>query len=185
MTSIYLDAIRDVIVANDDFIARFDKITARTPGGPAKYTLTAPMRRLRIRDNHDGTLDLTAATAGHGPVAILRMTGTSSDERVDAVARRAAPNLIANPNLIDDAYRHLADALRQLTKMSFATRADQSHILEGAIQSAAVLLLDPDTIQRQERLRRYWEREAARRRDYIDMLDWSYRAGSPGSGKRA
>lgn len=156
---------------------------SRTPGRWAAYPLAAPPRRYAwLHDRGDGR-DLLVQTDRHGPVGLLRVVGDS--EWVEAEALVPDSSEIANPNMAGRAFDELRIVLSRIGHLENATAADQAYLLEESLETAAILLLDPDTLARQEQIRAYMEREKIRRESYVELCDWSYRGGAPGLGKRS
>jgi hypothetical protein len=116
-------------------------------------------------------------------VALVRVIGNGPWVDVEALVPQSSD--IANPNFAGRAFDGLQGALSRIGGMNDASAADQAYLFEGALETAAILLLDPDTLARQEMIRAYLEREHIRRANYVDMCDWSYSGGAPGLGKRA
>ena len=165
--------------------AEFAERMTRTPGGPSAYPLAAPLRTFAWRDGAEGCRELVARTGIHGPVALLRVRHASGSLIAVEVAEMD-PAAVARPDALEAVRSTMRAELERLAERDGWAGSDVAWVLERILQTAAILLLDPEVEDRLRRARGYAARERARKAaSPYDMADFSYRAGSPGLGRRA
>lgn len=157
-------------------------LMARTPGGAGAYPLMAPSRGYGwITD--EGSRRLAVRTAEHGPISLLRLTpATTGFSSVDVLV--PDPAKCANPDVIGGVITDLHVELAALSANRELTTADRAVLLSTILERAAILLLDPDTEQRQAAIA---EVKRRRRDPYglLPSLDFAEHAASGGGGRRA
>lgn len=186
MTRICLEALRAVVRDADEHASRVEAELARTPNGYEARPLMAPMWRFSIKRRPGLSMLFRARTREHGPADLMSLTGDGEDVQAEAILVRTDAR-IANPALAEQSHSLVQGVLDKIERMERPTCADQAHVLYQPLSNAAILLLDPDTIARQRRIKAYFQRMQALHGDeiYYDLSGFAYHGGSPGLGKRA
>jgi len=156
---------------------------ARTPGGLEAYPNMAPPRLYAWQAEADGARMLTVRTPAHGPAMLLRVAPATGGEAVVS-AVIPDPVTIARPEALGEVLTGLHAALVRIGGSPNFSAVDRATPLREAIEMAAIQLLDPDTLDRQERIRVLLRRKDDYRslHPYRDLSEFSIQAGAPGAG---
>jgi hypothetical protein len=186
MTRICLDALHAVVRDADEHASRIEAELAKTPNGYEARPLMAPMWRFSIKRRPGLPMLFRARTREQGPVDLMRLVQDGEDVQAEAILTGADAR-VANPELAEQSHSLVLGVLAKIDRMERPTCADQARILYEPLSNAAILLLDPDTVARQRRIRRYFQRMQALHGDeiYYDLSGFAYHGGGPGLGKRA
>jgi hypothetical protein len=172
----------------DDFVVSANLATrrllarlARMPGGLAPHSNLAPPRMYGWRTEADGSRVLLVRTADHGPATLLRVsTATGGEASVSVLVPH--PDSIARPEALGEVVTELHAALARIAGSPNLSAVDRAVPLREAIEMAAIQLLDPDTLERQERIRALLRRgdDYRAKHPYRDVSEFSYQVGATG-----
>jgi hypothetical protein len=176
----------DFVVSANDATRRLLARLARTPGGLGAHPNLAPPRLYGWRREDGGARSLLVRTAGDGPVALLRVSPAAGGE-VLVSALVPHPDSVARPEALGEVLTELHGALARIAGSPNLSAVDRATPLGESIEMAAIQLLDPDTVVRQERIRVLLGRndEYRSQHPYRDVSEFSHQAGALGLGPRA
>ena len=168
----------DFVVAANDETRRLLARLARTPGGFDAYPNLAPPRKYAWRAEEGGARTLLVRTPAHGPAELLRVSPATGGEALVSVLV-PHPDTIARPEALGEVVVGLHATLARIAGSPNLSAVDRATPLREAIEMAAIQLLDPDTLERQERIRTLLRRgdDYRSQHPYRDVSEFSYQAG--------